>query len=315
MSESTLGKIRIGVSACLTGEPVRYDGRSKHDEFVTGELARRFELVPVCPEVEIGMSVPRETIRLEGDPGRPSLIAPVSGRDWSQQMYEWSRNRSRGLVGDDLCGFVFKKNSPSCGVFSVPVIQPDDRSLNIGRGFFAAEFIRTHPLMPVEEEGRLDDTAHRESFLERVYAYHAIHGLFEGVWVAEKIREFHRRHRYVLLTHDPDRSRELDELVETVADFRPSAFRDRYREIFMTTIGRPTTLYSHLEVFQDLAGRLQGCLDAEQQRHLIETIEAFRTGQADLTEPVSLLRQYIEENQVADVCDQVYLDPPWLRAS
>jgi len=166
-------KTRIGVSACLVGEKVRYDGGHKLDPYVTGELAARFELVPVCPEAEVGMGTPRETVRLEGEVAAPRMIAPGSGADWTARMNDFAQRRLRELAGLDLCGFVFKKNSPSCGVFGVEVRRDDGRVNHDGRGLFAAAITRANPRLPVEEEGRLADPALREEFVQRILAYAA----------------------------------------------------------------------------------------------------------------------------------------------
>ncbi len=170
MSES---RIRIGVSACLVGEKVRYDGGHKLDPYVTGELAGRFELVPVCPEAEVGMGTPRETVRLEGAAAAPRMIAPGTGADWTARMNDFAQRRVRELAGLDLCGFVLKRNSPSCGVCGVEVRGDDGRVTLDGRGLFAAALTRAIPLLPVEEEGRLADPATREDFVRKVLAYAA----------------------------------------------------------------------------------------------------------------------------------------------
>ncbi len=166
-------RIRIGVSACLVGEKVRYDGGHKRDPHVTGELAECFELVPVCPEAEVGMGTPRETVRLEGAAAAPRMIAPASGADWTERMSDFAARRLRELEGLDLCGFVFKKNSPSCGVFGVELWRADGTVVRDGRGLFAAAFTRVHPEAPVEEEGRLADPGLRADFVRRVLAYAA----------------------------------------------------------------------------------------------------------------------------------------------
>ena len=164
--------IRIGVSSCLTGEKVRYDGDHRLFPFVTEVLAVRFTLVPVCPEVEVGMPVPRETIHLEGDPAAPRLVAPGSGTDWTRRMGDWARRRVEELAGEDLCGFVFKQNSPSCGVFGVKVYDELGDYARVGRGIFAAAFTAAYPQVPVAEEAGLEEAAAQEDFIARVMAFH-----------------------------------------------------------------------------------------------------------------------------------------------
>lgn len=313
-NRSGSGTIKIGVSACLTGQLVRYDGGLKTDPIVTGLLAERFELVTVCPEVEVGMSTPREAIDLVGDPVRPSLIAKESGRDWTQEMGDWTRARSLGLAGEDLCGFVFKKNSPSCGLHAVPVIQENGESLAVGRGMFAAAFARTHPLLPLEDEDRLAVPRIREHFLERVYACDRLGRAFSGNWQLADAVEFHRRERLLLTAHSPERCRDLDELAATVSDFRPSAYRDRYRSLFMEAMSvRPST-QGHLEAMGLLADHLRGQLSPDEQRALIHQLEDFRAERISLRGPLELLAKYIALHDVTEAKDQTYLDPCWLEA-
>ncbi len=163
--------IRIGVSSCLLGENVRYDGGNRLNSFVAETLARKFEIVPVCPESELGMGVPRETVDLHGSIAAPAMIGTHSRKDWTRPMNNWAQRRISELAELNLCGFVFKKGSPSCGVFRVPVIQENKESLLEGRGLFAMAFMEANPEMPVEDELRLEDPSVQEKFLERVYSF------------------------------------------------------------------------------------------------------------------------------------------------
>lgn len=161
--------IRIGVSACLMGEKVRYDGNHRRNSFVTDILAEHFELVPVCPEAELGMGVPRETVDLEGDVAAPKMIGTHSRKDWTASMNDWTRQKIEELASLNLCGFVMKKGSPSCGVHRVPVIQENREPLSEGRGLFAMAYMKTCPDVPVEDELRLEDPQVQKEFLARVY--------------------------------------------------------------------------------------------------------------------------------------------------
>ncbi len=167
-----VSNIRIGVSSCLTGEKVRYDGDHRLCRFVTEVLGTRFTLVPVCPEVEVGMPVPRETIHLEGDPATPRVVAPDSGADWTERLTDWARHRVAALATENLCGYVFKQNSPSCGVFGVKVYAAQGDYERTGRGVFAAAFTAAYPDVPVIEESALEEAAAQEEFIARVLAYH-----------------------------------------------------------------------------------------------------------------------------------------------
>ncbi len=164
--------IRIGVSACLLGENVRYDGGHRRNSYVTETLAEHFELVPVCPESELGMGVPRETVDLEGDISAPQMIGTHTRKDWTQSMNCWALNKIQDLAPLALCGFVMKKGSPSCGVYRVPVIQENGESLPEGRGLFAQAYMRANPEIPVEDELRLEDPLVQAEFQAKVMALH-----------------------------------------------------------------------------------------------------------------------------------------------
>jgi len=173
-------KPRIGISACLLGQKVRHDGGHKRDLFVTEILSRFVEWVPVCPELEAGMGVPRETVRLMGNPSNPRMVADRSGKDWSREMEVYSRKRLEKLSGMNLSGYILKKNSPSCGMERVKVYGKGGAPKLKGRGLFAQSLMTAFPLLPVEEEGRLNDLALRENFIARVFAYHRRQNLLSG---------------------------------------------------------------------------------------------------------------------------------------
>lgn len=162
--------IKIGVSSCLLGEKVRYDGGHKLDHYITATLGRYFSLVPVCPEVGCGLPIPREAMRLEGDPAAPRLLTSTSRVDLTAQMQAFCAAKVQELEEEDLCGFIFKKDSPSSGLFHVKVYN-NGLAAKSGRGLFAAAVAQHFPLLPLEEEGRLGDPLLRENFIERVFSY------------------------------------------------------------------------------------------------------------------------------------------------
>jgi uncharacterized protein YbbK (DUF523 family) len=161
--------IRLGISACLLGEAVRYDGGHKRDAFLTETLAAHVKWVPVCPEVELGLGIPREAIRLIGDPAAPRLVQEESGVDLGDRMRHYAARRAEELAALDLDGYVLKRASPSCGLFRVKVYRHNGVPSADGRGLFAAALVERLPALPVEEEGRLSDPAPRENFIERVF--------------------------------------------------------------------------------------------------------------------------------------------------
>ena len=179
-SRRSKSKIKVGVSSCLLGEKVRWDGNHKQDRTVKDGLGRLFEWVPTCPEVEIGMGIPRETVQLTGNSETPRMVGNTTGTDWTQRMNRYSRKRSTELAKMDVCGYIFKSKSPSCGITRIPVTSKNGKTIRYGRGLFAEAFIRRCALVPVEDEGRLHDARIRENFITRVYAYNRLSHLLQG---------------------------------------------------------------------------------------------------------------------------------------
>ncbi len=196
-------EIRIGISSCLLGETVRYDGGHQKDSYVTGALARHVTWVSVCPEMELGLGVPRETIRLVGDAAKPRLVATRSGTDLTEAMNTYARARVGGLGTLRLSGYILKRASPSCGMERVKVYTKSGIASRSGRGLFARRLMDTYPLLPVEEEGRLADARLRDNFITRVFAYRRLRALEESGPRAKDIVAFHTAHKLLLLAHSP----------------------------------------------------------------------------------------------------------------
>ncbi len=245
--------IRIGVSSCLLGQRVRYDGGHKRDDFV-GLLARFVTLVPVCPEVELGLGVPREPIRLERRGGLVRLVAPESGKDHSEAMRRYAESRVAELERLGLSGYILKKDSPSCGMERVRV-WGRRRPGRTGRGAFAAVLLERLPLLPVQEEGRLHSLPLRECFVERVFAYRRVRSLLDGRGGVAALVRFHAAEKLLLLAHDPAASRRLDRLVARAertsrggsdgGSPRGSDLARRYAETYMDALARPASRGRH----------------------------------------------------------------------
>ncbi len=247
MNHAMSSSIRVGVSSCLLGEKVRYDGGHKHDRFVTDQLGRFVELVPVCPELEAGMGVPREPVRLEEGAGGLRMVEVEGSTDHTKRMLAFSGRRVRQLKSMDLCGYVLKRGSPSCGMERVRVYHATKKApvRRNGRGLFAHALIEAMPNLPVEEEGRLCDERLRENFIERVFAYRRLRDLFGGRWtVADAIR-FHTVHKLQVTAHDPPGYRELGRLVAAVRSTTRAEFRRHYEARFMAALAKPVS--EHVE--------------------------------------------------------------------
>jgi uncharacterized protein YbbK (DUF523 family) len=204
--------VRLGISACLTGSKVRYDGGHKHDRYLTDTLGRYVEFVPVCPEVECGLPVPREAMRLVGTPEAPRLVTTRTGKDLTPLMREWAAKRVEELSRENLSGFIFKSKSPSSGMSGVPVYTESGMPVNLGTGLFARAFMEANPLVPVEDEGRLHDVKLRENFIARVFAHARWRGFLENPSSGALV-ELHTRHKLLLLSHSAEIYREPGRLL------------------------------------------------------------------------------------------------------
>ena len=300
--------IRIGISACLLGEEVRFDGGHKRDHFLTTVLAPHVEFVPVCPEVEMGLGTPRETLRLVRQRGGLRMITTRTGIDHTDGMSRWASKRLTALEKADLSGYVLKKDSPSCGMERVKTYGDDGAPVRNGRGIFAAALLDRMSLLPVEEEGRLSDPTLRENFIERVFAYRRLKDLFSGRWTTGALVGFHTAHKMSLLAHSTTAYNELGRLVARAAQVPRSELRQNYESLFMRTLAIPATRPRHTNVLQHMAGHFKTLLDDESRRELCDTIDEYRRGMVPLVVPLTLIRHHVRRHKVAYLAGQVYLE-------
>lgn len=302
-------KPRLGVSACLLGKPVRYDGGHKRDVFCADVLAPYVEWVPVCPEVEVGMPVPRPTIRLTGRSEAPRLVAERTGEDWTARMEAWAEARVDALAALDLSGFVVKKDSPSCGLARVRVYRASGGApARDGAGAFTRVLTARLPLLPVEEEGRLNDPLLRESFIERIFAYARWKALVAGGLTRGRLVEFHTAHKLALLAHSPDGYRRLGRLVAGAKGRSTAALAEEYGALFMASLGKVATRGRHLNVLQHMAGYFKH-LEPAERKELEEVVGDFGRGHVPLVVPLTLFRSQVRRHGVAYLAGQTYLDP------
>jgi len=311
MSEvSTLSRpIRIGISSCLLGEHVRFDGGHKRDGFLTGTFGRFVEWVPICPEVECGLGTPREAMRLVRVENRVRLLTVKTVVDLTDRMEEFAQRRVAQLSKEDLCGYVLKKDSPSCGLERVKVYDRHTVPAKSGRGIFAAALVERFRDLPVEEEGRLSDPRLRENFVERVFAYRRLHDLFAGKWGIGALVRFHTAHKLILMSHSPDAYRELGRLVAGARALRRKEIEKRYSEAFMVALSVMATTRRHTNVLQHMAGYLKDRLDRDSKAELIAAIDDYRRGLVPLVVPLTLLRHQIRVHNVSYLAGQLYLEP------
>jgi uncharacterized protein YbgA (DUF1722 family)/uncharacterized protein YbbK (DUF523 family) len=315
-SVKTLGvaaSLRIGVSACLLGDEVRYDGGHKRDAFLNDELAPFVTWVPVCPEVEAGMGVPREPVRLvRGPRGRTLMLGDRSGTDWTARMEALAARRVRALASQRLAGFVLKSKSPSCGLSRVKLYGAADARAAPkpeGVGLFARALVEGLPNLPIEEEGRLHDARLRESFIERVFAYERVQRLWEGGWRLADLVAFHTAHKMQLLAHAPEAYRALGRLVAGGKALPRARLRERYEAGFMRALAVPATPGRHANVLAHMLGHLKTHLDDGDKRELLGLVEDLRAGLVPLVVPVTLLGHHARRLAVGYLLGQTYLEP------
>ena len=301
--------IRVGISACLLGEQVRFDGGHKRDAFLTETFGRFVEWVPVCPEVECGLGTPREAMRLLREERGPRLVTMKTARDLTASMERFARTRAAALAAEDLSGYVLKKDSPSCGLERVKVYDRHGSPTRDGRGLFAAALVDRCADLPIEEEGRLADPRLRDNFVERVFAYWRLRGLFVGRWTFGDLVRFHTAHKLMVLAHTPETYRRLGRLVAGGRRMPRRELERRYTTAFMQALSQLATRRRHTNVLQHMAGYFKDWLDAAAKRELAQVINDYQRGLVPLIVPLTLVRHHVRIHDVRYLAGQHYLEP------
>jgi len=301
-------RIRLGISSCLLGQEVRYDGGHKHNGYITESLGQFFEFVPFCPEVAIGLGVPRPPIRLvKGVDGTRARGIKNPTLDVTDRLAEYAAKVAPKLRG--VSGYILKKGSPSCGMERVKVYGRQGVSVSAGAGIYAGALMELLPELPFEEEGRLMDPVLRENFIERVFVYHRWQQLAGQRLTARRLVEFHTRHKFIVLAHDEKRYRELGRLVATADRRGIAAIGQDYITLLMQALRKPATRTRHSNVLQHLFGFFKDNLDAGDKRELLALIDSYRRGHVPLVVPITLIRHYLRRFPEPYVSAQYYLAP------
>lgn len=302
--------VRLGISSCLLGERVRFDGGHKHQAFLTETLGPHVEWVPVCPELEVGMGVPREAVNLRRSSTGPRMLGRDSGTDWTDRMHAWATGRLDDLSSCDLDGFVLKKDSPSCGLERVR-LYPEDagQPTRDGRGLWASALAERFPALPLEEEGRLNDPRLRENFIERVFAHRRWREFMAANPSVSDLQSFHARAKLSIMAHSPQAYRELGRFVAGVGARTLTRSLREYGERLQEALRRLATPAKHTNVLQHLAGHLKREIDEADRRELANVIERYRNGLVPLVVPLTLLQHHFRRHPVPWATGQTYLDP------
>lgn len=302
-------RIKLGVSACLLGQNVRYNGGHSRDPFITDTLSQYLEFFPVCPEVECGLPVPREAMRLVGDPECPRLITSNTKQDHTERMVKWCSQRVRELEDVNLYGFIFKKGSPSSGMERVKVYSDQGMPSNRGIGMFARAFMEHFPLLPVEEDGRLHDPKLRENFIEAIFVLKRWREALAPKTTRRAFVEFHTRHKLLIMAHSPQHMRQMGKMVAEIKRQSLDDFRPQYERLLMDALSFKTTRRKNTDVLFHAMGFFKKQIAADEKRELVETIENYRMGYVPLIVPVTLLSHYVRKYEEPYLKEQFFLHP------
>ncbi len=302
-------KIRLGISACLLGQNVRYDGGHQLDRFLRDTLGLFVEYVPVCPEVEMGLPIPRETLRLVGDPDAPRLVFSRSGEDVTDRMRSWAAGRLEELERENLCGFIFKARSPSSGMARVKLYDRNGVPNKNGVGLFARLFMERFPLLPVEEDGRLNDPRLRENFLEAIFTFQRWRDLLAEGSKAAGLIDFHARHKLLLMSHSVELARQMGKLVARAGRMPAGELFEQYQGLLMKAVRLPATPAKHVNVLQHALGYFKRQLTADEKQEMLELFNQYRQRVVPLVVPIALLNHFVRKYRPPYLAEQVYLHP------
>jgi uncharacterized protein YbgA (DUF1722 family)/uncharacterized protein YbbK (DUF523 family) len=302
-------KIAIGISSCLLGNEVRYDGGHKLDRFIRDTLGQYVRFVPVCPEVECGLPVPREAMRLVGEAEAPRLLTRNTGIDHTDRMLTWAGRRVAELEAEELCGFIFKKDSPSSGMARVKVYNEQGMPVKSGSGLFAKAFMEHFPRLPAEEEGRLHDPVLRENFIERIFALQRWRNLLADEKSLGGLVAFHTREKLLLMSHSPSHYRVMGRLVAEGKRRAIGELFDEYERLFMEALTLKATAAKQCNVLHHILGYFKKQLSADEKQEMLSVIDHYRAGLLPLIVPMTLANHYVRKYRQAYLEEQTYLNP------
>lgn len=302
-------KIRLGISSCLLGNKVRFDGGHKKDRFLTETLGRFVEYVPVCPEVEMGLTTPRETLRLIGEPDAQRLVFSKSGEDVTDCMIGWAKKRLVELEKENLCGFIFKSRSPSSGIQRVKLYDRNGFPQNKGVGLFAQAFMEHFPLLPGEEDGRLQDPRLRENFIEIIFTLKRYRDSLAKGMTRGGLVQFHTCHKLLILSHSPDIYRQMGKLAARAGELETESLHRDYLALLVKGLRLRTTLSKQINVLHHILGYFKKQLGAHEKQEMLEIIDSYRSQEVPLIVPITLLNHFVRKYEQHYLQKQVYLNP------
>jgi uncharacterized protein YbgA (DUF1722 family)/uncharacterized protein YbbK (DUF523 family) len=302
-------KIKLGISSCLLGNAVRWNAGHKLDKYLANTLGQFVDFVPVCPEVEAGFGVPRESMRLVGDPENPRLITFKTKTDHTDQMQRWAKKRVKELEREDLCGFIFKSDSPSSGMIRVKVYSEKGMPVKKGVGMFARAYMDHFPGLPVEDDGRLNNPAIRENFIERVFSFKRWRESFAERRSMGNLVKFHTCNKLLLLSHSQNHYRQMGKLVAGGKKLPIKTLYSQYEQLLMEALELKTTIKKNNNVLQHLMGYFKKQLSADEKQELLEVFDQYRKWLVPLIVPITLINHYVRKYDQPYLKMQTYLNP------
>ena len=302
-------KIKIGISACLLGHDVRWDGESKQDRFITDTLGEYLEFVPVCPEMECGLGTPRDSLRLEGSLENLRLVTRTEKIDHTERMRTWGKKKIKELTKEDLCGYIFKSKSPSCGMERIPVYQESGPATKKGIGIFARLFLEAFPRLPAEDDGRLHDPKLRENFIETLFTLKRWRAAKHPPYKIKNLIDFHTENKLLILSHDQKIYRQMGKLVAAGNAMPAEDIFDQYETLLIDALRLTTTAKKNINVLMHMMGFFKKHITAEEKQELLDIIEKYRAGTVPLIVPVTLFNHYARKYRQPYLQSQTYLHP------
>lgn len=302
--------LKLGISSCLLGNLVRYDGQHKYDAWIVETLGKHVSYVPVCPEVECGLGVPREAMRLVGDGEVSRLVTQRTAIDHSERMLEFAESRLQELKQENLCGYILKSKSPSCGMERVKIYpEKGGASQKRGVGLYAGAFLKAFPLLPCEEEGRLHDPVLRENFIERIFVMHRWNLEVRDSARPGDLVNFHTHHKLLLMAHSPQLYRQTGKLVSDISKFPLAEFKLLYLALLAQALSYPATPSKHRNVLEHILGYFKKDLSSAEKAEMLELIADYQAHRIPLIVPVTMLNHYVRKYDKPYLADQHYLHP------
>jgi len=302
-------RLKLGISSCLLGQEVRWNGGHKLDKYLAYTLGQFVEFVPVCPEVEAGFGVPRETFRLVGDAANPRLITFKSKIDHTDRMLNWAAKRVRELESEDLCGFIFKSDSPSSGMIRVKVYNEKGMPHKVGVGIYARAFMEHFPLIPVEDDGRLNDPLIRENFILQIFTMKRWRDILAEKPAMGRLVDFHTRNKLLIMSHSQKHYRMMGKLVADGKTLPIAELYEKYQNLLMEAVKSKTTVRRNANVLQHLMGYFKKQLTADEKQELLEIFDQYRRELVPLIVPITLINHYVRKYDQPYLKLQTYLNP------